>query len=153
MKRQTKLQKFNDLANAVKQMRKGEPVRRIGAKDRSIQTHPVIDVPDVLEKIILQDCLDWLRKKKIVCDRNNTGAGEMGTSGFYNYGIKNGGDIIGLTEQGIHFELECKRGRGGRLSIGQQKRMQIIRNNGGTYLVIHGWQELEYYDDTYHYFS
>jgi len=153
MKPQTKLQKYNDLANAVGQIRRGEKVKRIGAKDGSIRTHAVIDVPDVLEKIVLQDCLEWLRKRGIVCDRNNTGAGEMGTSGFYNYGIKNGGDIIGLTKQGIHYELECKRGRSGRLSEGQQKRMQIIRNNGGTYLVIHGWQELEYYNEQYGYFN
>ena len=153
MNRQTKLQKYNDLANAIGQIRRGEPVKRIGAKDGSIRTHAVIDVPDVLEKIVLQDCLEWLRKKGIICNRNNTGAGEMGTSGFYNYGIKNGGDIIGLNKHGVHYELECKRGKGGLLSAGQQKRMQIIRESNGIYLVIHGWQELEYYNDSYHCFN
>jgi len=143
-RRQTKAQKFNDLARAYKQIQEGKPVRRIGAKDGSTLTHPVINTPDVLEKIVLQDCLEWLRKKKIICDRNNTGAGEMGTSGFYNYGIKNGGDIIGLTKQGVHYELECKRGRGGRLSEGQQKRMRQVRDSGGLYFVVHGVEELEF---------
>jgi len=153
MKRQSKAQKFNDLANAIDQIRRGEKVKRIGTKDGSIATHATIDVPDVLEKIVLQDCLKWLQKKGIMADRNNTGAGEMGTSGFYNYGIKNGGDIVGLTKQGVHFEIEAKRGKGGRLSIGQQKRMKDVRDNGGIYLVVHSWQELKYYNDSYHYFN
>ena len=153
MKRQTRKQVYNDLANAIGQIHRGEPVKRIGAKDGSIRTHSVINVPDVLEKIVLQDCLKWLQKKGIIANRNNTGTGEIGTSGFYNYGIKNGGDIIGLTEQGIYFELECKQGKGGRLSTGQQKRLEIIRGSKGIYLIIHGWQELEYYNDIYYYFS
>lgn len=89
--------------------------------------------------------MKWLRKHGIMCNRNNTGAGQMGTSGFYSYGIKNGGDIIGLLPTGQHFEIEVKRGKGGRLSKGQQKRMQDIRANNGLYFVVHGLSELEHY--------
>lgn len=153
MKRQTKFQKFNDLANAIGQIRRGEPVKRIGAKDGSIQTHPVIDVPDVLEKIVLQDCLEWLKHRHIFCSRHDCGTVDVVGAGWAVYGIKNSGDIHGLNKQGIHFELETKRGKGGRLSIGQQKRMQAIQQNNGIYLIIHGWQELEHYNEQCEYFN
>ena len=68
-----------------------------------------------------------------------------GSSGFYSYGIKDGGDIQGLLSNGIHFEIECKRGKGGRLSKGQQKRMREIQESNGLYFVVHGVPELEYY--------
>jgi len=45
---------------------------------------------------------------------------------------------------GKHFEIETKRGSGGTLSAGQQKRMKDVRVNGGIYLVVHGVEELEY---------
>lgn len=154
MKRQTKLQKCNDLANAIGQIRRGEPVKRIGAKDGSIRTHPVvhIDYPG-LEKRVLGDCLYWLKKHHILHNRHDAGSFQNEFGQWATYGIKGAGDIIGLNKSGIHFELECKRGKGGRLSVGQQKRMQIIRENNGIYLVIHDLQELEYYNDTYHYFD
>lgn len=154
MKRQTKKQKFNDFANAYHQMRRGEPVKRIGAKDGSIRTHPVVPVdPKKLEHEVLADCLAWLKKHHVFCNRHDCGTVDVVGAGWAVYGIKNSGDIHGLNRQGIHFELETKRGSGGRLSEGQQKRKQMIQKNNGIYLIIHGWQELEYYNDSYHYFS
>ena len=69
----------------------------------------------------------------------------MGTSGIYSYGIKNAGDIVGAIKSGIHFEIECKHGKGGRLSIGQQNRMLKVRKSNCYYFVVHGASELEYY--------
>lgn len=145
MKRQTKDDKFRDLHDAYKCLKAGQPVKRSGAKDGSIATHPVVSMPDYLESTVLHMCLQWLKGAGILCNRNNTGAGQMGTSGFYSYGIKNGGDIIGLLSTGQHFEIECKRGKGGRLSKGQQQRMRDVRINNGLYFVIHGVSELEFY--------
>ncbi len=146
MKKRTKAEKFADYADAVQAIRKGEPPRRHGAKDGSIPTHPVIKVrTEFLESTILLACLGWLRKHNILCNRNNVGAGQMGESGYYSYGIRDAGDIVGLLPNGIHFEIEVKRGKGGRLSKGQQKRMYDIRHNGGIYLVVHGCEELVYY--------
>lgn len=145
MKKQTRKQKIGDLFTAFKCIKEGKPVKRDGAKDGSIPTHPVIVVPEYPESEVLGICLDWLRKHRILCNRNNVGAGEMGTSGYYSYGIRGAGDIIGLLPNGIHFEVECKHGKGGRLSQQQQKRMRGIRKNSGVYLVIHGVAELEYF--------
>lgn len=145
MKKQTRAQKVADYFTAFKALQENRPVKRPHAKDGSIATHSVVSVPDLSEAIVLQDCLKWLKQHRIVANRNNVGSGQMGESGFYSYGIKNAGDIIGLTKRGIHFEIEVKRGRGGRLSVGQQKRMLMIRENNGIYLVIHGIAELEYY--------
>lgn len=152
MKKRTRAQQYSDYFEAIKCIREGRPVKRAHAKDGSIATHPVVPVEDKPEKDVLADCLIWLRKKGILCDRNNVGTGEMGASGYYSYGIKNAGDIIGLLPTGWHFEIEAKRGNGGRLSLGQQKRQKDIKVNNGIYLIIHGIAELEYYNDLHHYF-
>jgi len=60
------------------------------------------------------------------------------------YGIKHAGDIIGILPNGVHFEIETKRGKGGKLSKGQQERMADVRATGGVYLVVHGVNELEF---------
>jgi hypothetical protein len=150
MKRQTKLQKFNDLANAIGQIRRGEKVKRIGAKDGSIRTHPVVPVnPKKLEHEVLADCLAWLKKYHVFCNRHDCGSGDIVGAGMATYGIRSAGDIIGILNKhrhvGRHFEIECKRGSGGRLSAGQQKRMKDVRKNGGIYLVVHGIEELAHY--------
>lgn len=145
MKKQTRAQKYADYADAIKAMKENMPVRRLHSRDRSIPTYPAVGVQHpYLEKYVLHDCLVWLRRKEILCDRNNVGAGQIGESGYYTYGIKNAGDIIGLLPNGQHFEIECKRGKGGRLSLNQQKRMRNIRENNGLYFVVHGVEELEY---------
>lgn len=70
----------------------------------------------------------------------------MGASGYYSYGIRGAGDIIGELQNGMHFEIECKRGSGGRLSLEQQKRMRDVSQiREGYYFVVHGVEELEYY--------
>ena len=148
MKKQTKAQKFKDLATAIGQIRKGEPVRRIGTKDGSILTHPVVYVnPKKLEGDVLADCLGWLKLHHVFCHRHDAGTfmndrGQWGT-----YGIKNSGDIHGMLglHNGKHFEIECKRGSGGRQTEGQQKRMKDVRANGSLYFVCHGVSELAFW--------
>ena len=145
VKKQTRQQKIGDLFTAYKCIKGNKPVKRHGTKDGSIPTHPIIVVPEYPESEVLKFCLVWLRKHGILCNRNNVGAGEMGASGYYSYGIRGAGDIIGLLSNGTHFEIECKAGKGGRLSLAQQKRMRNIRDNNGLYFVVHGIEELEYY--------
>ena len=150
MKPRSKADKIGDCFTAFKCIKEGRPVKRSGAKAGSIPTHPVVPVDETKnEAAVLKDCAAWLKHHGILCNRNNVGAGVMGTSGFRSYGIKYGGDIIGLFPNGIHFEIECKRGKGGRLSKGQQKRMKDIRDNKGYYFIVHGVEELEYYFEGY----
>lgn len=74
----------------------------------------------------------------------NNGKGDLhGDGNIFTYGIIGAGDILGLLPDGRHFEVECKRGRGGRLSEEQQKRWKKIRENNGLYVVVHGVRELE----------
>lgn len=148
-RRQTKLQKFNDLANAIGQIRRGEKVKRIGCKDGSIRTHAMVSVdPKKLEHEVLADCLAWLKKHHIFCNRHDAGTFQNNRGQWGTYGIKNSGDIHGIINisgtdmYGIHFEIETKRGSGDTLSEGQQKRMKNVRNSGGLYFVCHGVEEL-----------
>lgn len=147
-KRQTKAQKFNDLANVVKQINSGEKVRRIGARDGSISTHPVVAVdPSLYEADVLADCLAWLEKHHVMHNRHDCGSGDIAGAGMATYGIRSSGDIHGMLRHhgGKHFEIETKRGSGGRLSKGQQKRKRDVEYNGGLYFVVHGLSELIYY--------
>ena len=152
MKKQTKLQKFNDLANAFHQIRAGEKVKRIGRKDGSIGTKPVVPCPDLPEKEVLKQCLDWLRKRGVFCSRHDVGGGYLGDGSAYaTYGIVSAGDIIGMLKHrnGQHFEIETKAGTGGSLNKLQRKRMIQVRENRGLYFVVHGLPELEYYYNLY----
>lgn len=147
MKPQTRKQKFNDLANAIGQIRKGEKVKRIGTKDGSIRTHAVVSVdPKKLEHEVLADCLSWLKKHHVFCNRHDAGTFQNDRGQWGTYGIKGAGDIHGmLNPNGRHFEIECKRGSGGKHSVGQQKRLRDVRYNSGLYFIVHGVEELEHY--------
>lgn len=148
MKPQTRKQKFNDLANAVKQMREGKKVKRIGAKDGSIRTHPVVPVDSKkLEHEVLADCLTWLKKHHIMHNRHDAGTFQNSRGQYGTYGILGSGDIHGMLRHhgGKHFEIETKRGSGGTLSEAQQKRMSKVRRNNALYFVCHGVEELEHY--------
>lgn len=146
-KKRTVAQKKQDLFDVYKCLREGRPVKESIAKDGSIATHSVVPVmPGLSEATVLSDCVEWLRARGVIADRNNTGFGDIGGTGaMYRYGIVNGGDIIGVLQSGIHLEIECKKSNGGRLSTGQQKRMEKVRGNNGAYFVVHGTEELEFY--------
>jgi len=146
--KQTKADKFRDLANAVTQMRNGEPVRRIGARDGSIPTHPVVPVDlSLSEKEVLKDCMAWLKKHHIMHNRHDAGTFQNRFGQWATYGILGSGDIHGMLRHhdGKHYEIECKRGKGGRLSKDQQKRMRDLRYNNALYFVVHGLEELIFY--------
>lgn len=148
MKRQTKSQKFKDLANAVKQINSGEKVRRIGARDGSIATHPVVAVdPTKSEKIVLMECLAWLNINHVMCNRHDAGTFQNDRGQWGTYGMLGSGDIHGMLRHhgGKHYEIETKRGSGGRLGKGQQKRKRDVEYNNGLYFVVHGLPELIYY--------
>ncbi|MBE3140129.1 MAG: hypothetical protein IMZ53_06060 [Thermoplasmata archaeon] len=144
-KKQTKAQKIADQYTAFKCMQNNEPIKRSTARDGSIATHPIFDVPDKPESKVLEECQAWLKSVGILAWRNNTGSGTLGSSGFYHYGITDGGDITGLLPDGKHFEIECKKGKGGRWTVGQQTRCLEVRENKGLYFLVHGVEELEYY--------
>ena len=148
MKHQTRLQQYNDLANAIGQIRRGEPVKRIGTKDGGIRTHPIVPVnPKKLEHEVLADCLSWLKKHHVFCQRHDASTFQNDRGQYGTYGILGAGDIMGMLKyhNGKHFEIETKRGSGGVLSVGQQKRMKRVRDHGGLYFVVHGVQELEHF--------
>ncbi len=145
MKKQTHTQKCKDYFQVFKCLKEGKKVRREGAKDGSIATHPVVPVPDVLEADVLKQCMAWLKLHGIFANRHDAGTFQNNRGQWGTYGIKTAGDIIGMLKNGRHFEIECKRGRGGRLSLGQQKRMADVRNNNGLYFIVHGLDELMWY--------
>ena len=147
MKKQTKSDKCKDLYDAFQCIRDDRPVKRVGAKDGSIPTKSVVPVPDLPERGDggVQDvCRKWLDAHRIFHSPHDCGAGDFGY-GYATYGIKSAGDDIGFLPDGRYFELEYKKGKGGKLSKGQQKRMRKIKKANGFYFVIHGVPELIYY--------
>lgn len=140
MSTKTRTQKLAEAHTVYIAEKHGTKPKR-GTRDGSIPTHPVVPCPDLPEREVLKQCLAWLRARRVFCDRHDCGSGP----GHARYGIKGAGDIIGIFHDGRHFEIEVKRGKGGRLSKGQQERMLAVRKAGGAYAVVHGVAELEYY--------
>lgn len=148
-----KAQKLNDCYTALQHLKTNtKPQRK--AKDGSIPVVAIVQVNNTKsEKQVQDECLAWLKEHRIMCDRCDAGTFQNQSGQWATYGIIGGGDIVGLTKTGRHFELEIKRGKGGRLSRQQQKRMEDINNNNGIYLVICGVEELEFYNKHYGYFE
>lgn len=145
MTRRSKSDQFDDIATAYHQVTHGEMPHRVGAKDGSIATHPVVLCSPLPEGEVLAQCLSWLKRHKVFCNRLNNGAGDFG-KGYAKYGIEGAGDILGtLPRSGVHFEVEVKAGYGGRLSLEQQERQQAAFHNNWAYFIVHGLPELEYY--------
>ena len=140
MKRPTKKDKLNEAAAFYNAIRTGSRPRQ---KRGPISTRPTIPCLAKPEWEVQAECVKWLRARRIFCDPHDCGSGDFG-HGYATYGIKYSGDIHGYLPGGKGFEIECKTGKGGRLSVGQQKRMEGVRAAGGVYLVVHGVEELEY---------
>ena len=137
----TRTEKLAEAHTFITAAKTGRPPKR-GAK--SIPTHPVVPCPDLPEMGDggVQDlCHKWLLARRFLCNTHACGCGP----GHAIYGIKHSGDIHGYLHDGRGFEIECKRGKGGRQSKGQQERMLAVRKTGGVYIVCHGIPEMEYY--------
>lgn len=123
-----------------------------GAKDGSIPTHPVVwcpDIPELGKDGVTDLCYKWLTVRRILVDRMNVGVGSIRRDDEkehkYTFGIPGAGDLLGILPTGIHFEVECKQGKGGRLSEKQQERQRKVLTPGGMYVIVHGIPEMEYY--------
>lgn len=112
-----------------------------GRKDGGIATKPVVPCPDIPEAQVLKECISWLRRHRVGALRMNNGMFDTG-HGYRQYGIKGAGDIL-CVYAGLYIEVEVKRGRGGVLSLNQQKHREWVRDHGGIYLIVHGAVELE----------
>ena len=145
--RRTRALQYADIADAVKCINEGTNVKRSTYKDGSIPIKPVVLVDDKkLERDVKADCLKWLRQHHVFCNPHGCGSFTNKHGQRRMYGIKHSGDIHGMFRyDGRHFEIECKRGSGGKLSAGQQKRMKDVEDNSGLYFVCHGVEELEYF--------
>ncbi len=141
-KRLTKKQQMQRLGAGILNIRDhGKPMA--GRKDGGIGTKPTVPCVDQLEADVTTECNDWLTAHGVMYDRNNTGVGDIdGTGRKFTYGIIGGGDIIGCLPCGRHIEIEYKRGKGGTLSLDQQKRERKVNRHNGVYLVVHGLNEL-----------
>ncbi len=143
-KPRTKIQKIRDQYEAYRAMKAGEKPKRSTHKDGSLLTKPVVPVCSNLpESVVLEDCIKWLDRNGFAADRMNVGAGDFG-GGYKTYGIRGAGDIIAIAPNGRHIEVECKKSNGGSWSMNQQRRCRKIRRHNAVYMVVHGWQELEY---------
>lgn len=138
----TKTQKLAEAHTLYTAAKKGQKPKR-GAADGSVPTHPVVPCPDLPEEGeagVKDLCHKWLIARRILCNKH-----ACGRKGGVLYGIKDSGDEHGYLHDGRGFELEYKRGRGGKLSEGQQERMLAVRKTDGLYFVIHGIPEMEHY--------
>lgn len=141
--RQTKRVKFARLAQGIGNIRMGRrPMPKIH-KDGSVSTRPCVPCPPLPENEVMEITHEWLTRHGCTVDRLNNGAGHLDGSPNYGvYGIKGGGDWLGMLPNGRHLEVECKKGEGGLQSKAQFKRMMRVRRGNGVYVIIHGEPEL-----------
>ena len=114
-----------------------------GRKDGGIPTKPVVPCPDIPEREVLKGCISWLRRHRVGALRMNNGMFDTG-HGYRQYGIKGAGDILCVC-RGQYIEVECKRGKGGVLSMNQQKHRAWVELHGGKYIIVHDVEELEHF--------
>ena len=88
MKRRTRKLIYADVADAVKCINKGVKVKRSTYKDGSIPTQPVVPVNPKPEKIVVSDCLEWLRRHRVFCNRHDSGSFQNDRGQWGVYGIK-----------------------------------------------------------------
>ncbi len=115
-----------------------------GRRDGGIPTKPVVPCADLLEAEVLKNCISWLKRHRVGVKRMNVTAVDLNGGGVRPYGIKGAGDLHCIYK-GIHIDVECKRGKGGVLSLNQQKHRDWVEQYEGVYLVVHGIEELEFF--------
>ncbi len=114
-----------------------------GRKDGGMTTKPIVPCPDKPEKVVLQECISWLKCHRVGAKRMNVTAIDIDGKGVRPYGIPGCGDIL-CVYAGMYIEVEVKRGRGGVLSLNQQKHRAWVELHGGKYIIVHGVEELEH---------
>ncbi len=111
-------------------------------------TRPTVPCPPLPESEVTTLCKSWLERHGCVMDRLNNGAGKLilhnGTIRDYqSYGLKGGGDFIGMLPNGRHLEVEFKAGKGGVSQKSQVKRKKRVERGNGVYVIVHGIPEIE----------
>lgn len=89
---------------------------------------------NIPERIVLEQCLQFLKLKGFFCWRNNTGALKSG-SRFIRFGFPGSADILGILPNGRFLAVECKRSKGGILSEKQKEFQKAITENNGIYIL------------------
>ena len=80
-KKQTKQRLGEGIVGMIHAKKTGEKFKP-GRKDGGIATKPVVPVDKTKsEAVVLKECISWLRRRQIICDRMNVGAGQIGMSG------------------------------------------------------------------------
>lgn len=142
-KKQTTQRLGAGIVDMIHAKKEGLPYKP-GRKDGGMVTKPVVFVDKTKsEAMVLKECLTWLRSHQVGAKRMNVGSFDTG-HGYRQFGIKGAGDII-CVFAGLYIEIECKRGKGGVLSLNQQKHSLWVNLHAGSYFVVHGVEELEHF--------
>ena len=94
------------------------------------------------ESVVVAQCLEWLATHRIFAWRNNTGSYKTPEGRFVRYGHVGSADILGLLPDGRFLAVECKTPAGTQ-SRPQKVFQQIIRRNGGMYVLARSVADLE----------
>lgn len=87
------------------------------------------------ESEILKECLSVLKDMNIFCWRQNTGAFQTKSGGFFRSSMAGVSDIIGILPDGRFLAVECKREKGGVLSSKQIEFLGKVDQNKGIAIV------------------
>lgn len=141
LKKYTKAQQFESIAHIVKH---GERQKR---KDGGVQVKPTILCDNIPESEVLKDVISLCNRLQIRVRRNNVGKFFIDGK-WREYGIKHAADLIGNIGS-LYIEIECKKGKGGVWSRGQQVHAEKVRSSGGIYVLVHSAEECRLLIDRY----
>ncbi len=102
----------------------------------------------VLEKIVLTQVLQYLRLKKYLCYRMNTGAAlfdspsSNGKRRFVRFGEKGMADVLAFTKGGSVIWIECK-GTYGKQSEHQKSFQKEVESFGHIYVLSRGLNDIK----------
>ena len=98
----------------------------------------------VNETQIVKVCLQWLRINGFFAWRQNTGAMQATYKGkrrFVRFGEPGMSDIVGITQEGRAFFIECKM-PGRKLTTAQAEFLNSVKAFGAIGIVVHSLDEL-----------
>lgn len=94
----------------------------------------------VKEKDVLKACIEYLKLKKYVYIRNNSGATIIDKR-FIRYGQKGSADIIICGKNGEFIAAECKSSIG-KLSSSQSEFGDNVLKSGGRFIIVRDLRDL-----------
>lgn len=102
-------------------------ILEVSPKEKKVKTLEADSLMEVLQALRTHNTVAWVR-------RQNTGAAKVGGR-FIRFGWAGCTDLLGMMKDGRLLAVECKRPKGGKLSLEQSHFIEMVNHFGGCAFV------------------